>query len=260
MNLFNIFKPKPVWPVTNAHTMGVTCGLTRVNPDYYYGWDGRCPGCSLDAVNVSHQLRQRSFEVKNFTDGEVRYRPVFDALLQSFDILKGDDDLLVYYFSGHGGQEPDQDGDEIDGQDETQCFFDGPVKDDSFRRLWLKAPPKLRIVFISDSCNSGTMSRVYRRGRRGDRVLMLRQRPKSLRRALPDGFKGRLLHIAGCPDGMSSYGGLTGGVFTTELLKALRPGITYTDWFNEATSRMPRNQVPLMESFGESFANRVALT
>jgi hypothetical protein len=269
MNLFNIFKPKPIWPTSaaGAHALGVACGLTRVNPDFYYGWRGDCPGCDVDAGRVNQAFINRQYPTQFFLNAGVRKRPVFDTLLRAYDILQGEDDVLFHYFSGHGGQEPDRDGDEIDGQDETQCFFDGPVMDDDYRRLWLRAPPKLRIVFISDSCNSGTMSRAQRRLRLGLQPLRFprRLRNRSLKRTIPEGFQGRLLHIAGCPDGMSSYGSPTGGAFTQRLftdaiVANTRPGLTYVDWINEAIAAMPRNQVPLTESFGDSFTNRVALT
>lgn len=262
----NLFKPEPQWPAgTRAHAMAIVCGLTKVNPGMYYGWRGDCPGCDVDARALHGKFLQRHPEApaKLILNAGVRKRPVFDSLLQAFDILTADDDLLFFYFSGHGGQEVDLDGDEADGKDETLCFYDGPVIDDDLRRLWLKAPPRLRIVFASDSCNSGTASRMARFTNRPRRMVRKLWTPRSLRKTIPDGFKGRLLHLAGCPDGMSSYGSTDGGVFTREWLRATsQPGgpVSWRDSFVIASGAMPRNQTIMMEEFGESFADREVLT
>lgn len=39
-------------------------------------------------------------------------------------------DIFLHSYSGHGGQIPDLNGDEPDGQDETWCMYDGQLIDD----------------------------------------------------------------------------------------------------------------------------------
>lgn len=75
-------------------------------------------------------------------------------------------DRIIVTFAGHGGQEPDQDGDEEDKRDETLLFheFDprrqgtGRISDDELYALFNKAKA-YRILFVADTCHSGSMTR-----------------------------------------------------------------------------------------------------
>jgi hypothetical protein len=55
---------------------------------------------------------------------------------------------------------PDQNGDEFDNEDETWCLFDGEVLDDELAAVWATFTPGVRIVVFSDSCHSGTVTKV----------------------------------------------------------------------------------------------------
>ena len=64
---------------------------------------------------------------------------------------------MLLSYSGHGGQVPDQNGDDPnDGLDETWCLFDGQVLDDELYGALSAFAPGVRVV-VSDSCHSGTM-------------------------------------------------------------------------------------------------------
>jgi len=71
------------------------------------------------------------------------------------DLATGDIFFLTY--SGHGGQLPDKNGDEPDGQDETWCLYDGQLVDDELYAKWAKFKPGVRIFVLSDSCHSGSV-------------------------------------------------------------------------------------------------------
>jgi|SwirhirootsSR2_FD_contig_31_9533364_length_1177_multi_2_in_0_out_0_2 hypothetical protein len=78
-------------------------------------------------------------------------------------------DSLFLHFSGHGGQMPDQDGDEENGFDETILPVDfetaGVIVDDEMHAILVRQlPPGVRLTVIFDSCHSGTaldLSYVY---------------------------------------------------------------------------------------------------
>ena len=53
----------------------------------------------------------------------------------------------------------DRNFDEPDGRDETWCLYDGMLLDDELYRLWAEFQPGVRIVVLSDSCHSGTVTR-----------------------------------------------------------------------------------------------------
>nr|AAP44516.1 metacaspase 3 [Arabidopsis thaliana] len=71
-------------------------------------------------------------------------------------------DSLVFHFSGHGSEQNDYNGDEIDGQDEALCPLDheteGKIIDDEINRILVRPlvhGAKLHAVI--DACNSGTV-------------------------------------------------------------------------------------------------------
>ncbi|KAG1727141.1 caspase domain-containing protein [Suillus lakei] len=71
-------------------------------------------------------------------------------------------DSMFFYFSGHGGQIRDQDGDEVDGYDEFICPFDyqhsGVIDDDEIHEIMVKPlVAGSRLTALFDSCHSGTV-------------------------------------------------------------------------------------------------------
>jgi hypothetical protein len=175
------------------------------------------------------------------------------AFIEASKRLKADD-LLVVYNSGHGGQQPDANGDESDGRDETLCWWDGEVLDDQLATYFYKLYVRVRVLFISDTCNSGTNYRGVRKNH--STPVKLNDRATHC--------CGRLLHFGGCADGRSSYGTDQGGEFTLALLDVLskaRKQLTYKEWFDRTNDRMPRHQVPVFSTWRiPSFYDMEALT
>ena len=68
-------------------------------------------------------------------------------------------DLFFLSYSGHGGQVPDVSGDEDDKQDETWCLYDGQLIDDELYFELGRFAEGVRILVLSDSCHSGTVTR-----------------------------------------------------------------------------------------------------
>ena len=72
--------------------------------------------------------------------------------------------MVVITFSGHGTYVPDLNGDEVDGLDEALCPYDmqtsgAALIDDEIHALFAARKPGVRLVLISDSCHSGTVTR-----------------------------------------------------------------------------------------------------
>ncbi|GER50850.1 metacaspase 1 [Striga asiatica] len=71
-------------------------------------------------------------------------------------------DSLVFHFSGHGSQQRNYKGDEIDGFDETLCPLDyetqGMIVDDEINATIVKPlPTGVKLHAIIDACHSGTV-------------------------------------------------------------------------------------------------------
>jgi hypothetical protein len=71
-------------------------------------------------------------------------------------------DSLVFHYSGHGSQQRNYTGDEVDGYDETLCPLDfesqGMIVDDEINATIVRPlPPRAKLHAIIDACHSGTV-------------------------------------------------------------------------------------------------------
>jgi len=231
--------------------LAICIGLTRLNPASYGGWEGKCSGCDRDAARFAAFCHDRGFDgVTVLVNRAASKRNVKAAFIETNRVLRGGD-LLVLYNSGHGGQQPDKGGDEADGHDETLLWWDGLVVDDTIDKYLRMVRPTVRVLLVSDTCNSGTNYRGGPTTRRSTPVRLTS-------RAFPD----RLLHFGGCADGRASYGTEQGGVFTTGLLGIIqraRKPLTYREWFDRTETWMSGEQAPVFAEGRKSFADLTAL-
>lgn len=70
-------------------------------------------------------------------------------------------DILLLSYSGHGGQidDPNYYTAEDNGPDETWCLYDRQLLDDELFEAFLRFKEGVRILVVSDSCHSGTVTR-----------------------------------------------------------------------------------------------------
>ena len=140
---------------------------------------------------------------------------------------EGPGDLVVIFFSGHGGSGPDVPplGDEVDGYDEYISPYDAltyswtnDIADDEFN-AWLSTLDSTKVVVLIDSCHSGGMIM----GAKGITKV------GSGKVAVGDGFAkdidkaGRVVLTASDDDQDSfGFGALQNGVFTYYLVEGLQ--------------------------------------
>lgn len=228
--------------------VAICLGLTRVDPNGYDGWDGLCPGCDIDVQAFAGLCHNRGFDgvhvLVNSAADELFLLPAFNGACDTLEA----GDLLALYFSGHGGQLPDEDDDEEDGNDETLCLWSRELVDDVIAEYLQFVPPGVRIFIVTDSCHSGTNYRA-RTQRRESRPIDL----VNSSRLLQPGTS--LLHFGGCDDDRYSYGSEDGGEFTQRLIAVAnqaRKPITYREWFDRTFRKMPRYQTPTISAWGDS--------
>jgi hypothetical protein len=231
---------------TNVVRRAVVVSLTEVDPDAYGGWDGACPGTDVDGDVFALLCHEAGIPVIRLANDQATKADILSACVSVCAGMQPGD-LFVLFYSGHGGQVPDTNGDEEDGADETLCLWDGQLVDDRMGELWQQIPPGVRVFFVTDSCNAGSSFRAA---------------PISARAFLPRDYTGALVHFGGCADGQSSFGSASGGVWTTALIDAWQPGGTYREWFRRAAAKMPLDQLPAYAEYGhvaDSFRNAPAL-
>jgi hypothetical protein len=256
-----------------AKGLALAIGLNSVDPKHYGGWSGDLNACEADAEDMAAIAKSRKFTVKSLMTKAATRAQVTSEITKAAKSLKSGDIFMLSY-SGHGGQVPDLNNDEPDGQDETWCLYDGELIDDELYVMFGKFAKGVRILVFSDSCHSGTVvKQAYYQGTMGlrgsattrdvkyrfmppdvalrtyrmnkefyDKLLL----PKRGRKGEP-AVKAGILLISGCQDNQYSQDGDFNGLFTGQLLKVWKNGLfkgNYKGFHKGILRRMPPDQTP----------------
>src|SRR5512143_242968 len=133
-------------------------GLNAVKPGSYGGWSGDLVACEFDASDMAALARGRGMKATVLLTRKATRARVLGALRAAARTLRRGD-LFFLSYSGHGGQIPDVTGEEADKKDETWCLYDGELIDDELYYELSRFVPGVRILVLSDSCHSGTVTR-----------------------------------------------------------------------------------------------------
>jgi hypothetical protein len=133
-------------------------GLNSVDPAHYAGWTGDLFACEFDANDMSAIAESRGMSPSILLTRDATRKTVLGALRDAAKELKSGD-FYFLSFSGHGGQVDDVTGEEDDKLDETWCLYDSQLIDDELYLELGKFPSGVRILVLSDSCHSGTVTR-----------------------------------------------------------------------------------------------------
>ena len=145
-----------------AKGMSLHIGLNAVDPAGYGGWDGPLAACEFDANDMASIAKSRSMKSTVLLTKNATRANVLAEMRGAAKALKAGD-LFFMSYSGHGGQVPDVSGDEgADKQDETWCLFDSQLIDDELYFELSKFKAGVRVLVLSDSCHSGTVTRAPR--------------------------------------------------------------------------------------------------
>ena len=133
-------------------------GLNSVDPHKYEGWSGPLNACEADANDMADLAQNQGYASTKVLTKKATRGAVLKGISDAARKLKAGDIFFLTY-SGHGGQLPDLNGDEPDGKDETWCLYDGQLVDDELYSSWGAFAAGVRILLLSDSCHSGTVSK-----------------------------------------------------------------------------------------------------
>ena len=261
-------------------------GLNYVDPKHYDGWDGELFACELDAKDMTALAKAQGFKPKTLLRKEVTAKNVKAEILKAAKALKSGD-LFFLTYSGHGGQVPDTNGDEgrfgdtKDGMDETWCLFDREFSDDELAALYAQFKAGVRILVLSDSCHSGTVTRAARPLPRA-RVRLLPPakamdvylKNKAIYDAIQRGLSGAeqldikatVLLISGCQDRQLSRDGDLNGAFTGNLKTVWDEGNfagNYRNFRDRINTLMAEDQTPNYFVIGapnKAFENEIPFT
>ncbi len=257
-------------------------GLNSVDPNHYDGWDGELTACEFDAKDMNDLAKSKGFSNRKvlLSQKATRNAVISELTKLSKKLVSGD--ILFISYSGHGGQLPDMNNDESDHLDETWVLYNGELVDDELYYYYSLFAPGVRILVLSDSCHSGSVTREIHYSRVYGPQKRYRNMPSSVaartyrknkafydkilsdpkyRESNPDkkGFKGSLNAtvrlISGCMDNQLSSDGNFNGLFTETLLNVWNHGNfngTYTKLAKKIISAMPSDQTPRLSVIGST--------
>jgi hypothetical protein len=210
------------------------------------------PNIDLPGIDLDLERMQETLNLMGFEDKQIHQllddKATSKNVIREFEIwLKQGveaDDRVVFYFSGHGSNTPDQDGDETDGVDEVLVTHDvrrvtkngkrglsGVVTDDKLASL-IDGIPSENIWIIVDACHSGTMSRGLPMDNQtlGSDTVFVKSftytgMPTSNQFVFDREFetkdRSNFVSISAAADTEKAIGTSRGGVFTIGLTKAI---------------------------------------
>ena len=147
-------KPAPKKPVAAS----LHLGLNSVDPVAYSGWSGPLAACEFDAGDMAGIATSQGMAPTVLLTRDATREKALAAIRAAAQRLKAGDLFLLSY-SGHGGQVDDISGEEADKLDETWCLYDGQLIDDELYLELSRFAKGVRVLVLSDSCHSGTMTR-----------------------------------------------------------------------------------------------------
>jgi hypothetical protein len=135
--------------------------------NYSHCANGKLKGCINDVFNMAKYIHALlDIPIELYTDDTDIKSTSYDGIISklhdvAIDSYKNDLDFVWIHFSGHGSQQKDVSGDEADGLDEGLVPSDyerkGIIIDDIIHKTFCSFNPKTKILFICDSCHSGTI-------------------------------------------------------------------------------------------------------
>ena len=152
---------KSVKRAAGSKGLSLHIGLNSVSPQHYEGWSGDLVACEFDANDMAAIAKSRGLKPTVLLTKNGTRAKVLAALRAASKQLKSGDFFFLSY-SGHGGQIPDITGEEDDKKDETWCLFDGELIDDELHLELGAFAEGVRVLVLSDSCHSGTVTRAPR--------------------------------------------------------------------------------------------------
>lgn len=231
----------------------------------YPGMSNDLKGCVNDANDWAELLAEFGFNVDVLLDGQGTRENIKSALGNLVSVL-GPGDYGVFTYSGHGTYNRDTSGDESDSYDEALFVYDGILLDDELRELLDDLQPHASLTFISDSCFSGTVTRVkydsslYAKPRY---MPVLGYNPLTpVRRRFMQEVEMLELLLTGCSDSEYSYDAFINGRyngamsrFAIDTIRANREA-TYDEFFGVLRQSLPSQDYPQTPQLEGSDVNK----
>jgi metacaspase-1 len=145
-------------PFVPGAAVSLHIGLNSVDPRHYQGWSGDLMACEQDAADMAAIAAASGMRSSVLLTRNATRKNVLASIRKAAKQLEAGDFFFLSY-SGHGGQVTDVTGEEADKKDETWCLYDGQLIDDELYLELGQFAKGVRVLVLSDSCHSGTVTR-----------------------------------------------------------------------------------------------------
>lgn len=253
-------------------------GLNAVDPVHYQGWAGYLQGCENDARDMAKIARSAGLHTQLMLTAQCTRAALIQAWERAINTARAGD-LLLFTYSGHGGQIPSDDHDEIDGLDETMCLYDAEWLDNETQVMLQRIPNGVRTLLIFDKCHAGTDDKLVNRGaspkamptQMSRRVYNAHQNfyrtiAAQIKAIVSRPLAATVLTLGASQDSQVAADGTDNGLFTASLKAAWSHGAfrgNYQDFYQTTKELMPAVQQPSFHIEGplaQSFQNEQPFT
>jgi hypothetical protein len=135
--------------------------------NYAHCKSGKLNGCINDVNMMSKYIQSFiKIPIEIYTDDTDLKNTSYDGIINklydlAIESYKENLEFVWIHYSGHGSNQKDTSGDETDGYDEGLVPSDyekkGILIDDLINKIFNSFNPKTKVLFICDSCHSGSM-------------------------------------------------------------------------------------------------------
>jgi len=145
------------------HPVSVHVGLRAVDSRRYFGWNGLCLPCAINATRYAQFAKDLGFS------GNVLLSPTveqFYAAIRTAATATPAAGTFLLTYNGHGSEVPDVRYTTAPlaygytATDQTFTLVDREVLDKELLNLWTTFQPNVTIIFIADSCHSGGIAKL----------------------------------------------------------------------------------------------------
>ena len=240
--------------MSNGYSLHI--GLNKVDKKAYPGMPEL--GMAVkDAVDWQKFARKKGFETRILKNSRAKADTVLSALNDLCESARAGDLVLITY-SGHGGQIANNiPGREFpEAYDQTWCLYDRELLDEEIYDCFSRFRKAVRIVVVSDSCHSGTITKDLQQlhcgqllneglellapayghqiksvppGTAGAHYVQNEELYTSIQQKLSTkkfSMKAAVKLLAACQDDEVTYDGPQNGIFTASLLALLNNPMT----------------------------------
>lgn len=245
-----------------------------------YGNGADLAGCVPDAQAWTAWLAGQGYRVTTLIEAQAVKHIILNEIAALVASL-GQGEVGAVTYSGHGTWVPDESGDEPDGRDEALVPYNaqdetGLILDDDLADLFSRRASGAKIVFISDSCHSGSVFRFSGFGLSRKRLRFLPPgnflpmnrmaytRAAGMTMVPRNKSVAGVIHYSACRDyeyaADAEFDGKPFGAlshFMLDALKAFQPGITtYGDVYRSVRQQLPNWDMPQTPQLNASAATK----